>query len=130
MSYPKIVLTISRDEPLQATRTALLQQAGYSVIPLGNDADVMKFLATPGLPFVSLVLMCHSVPEPSRVVLCKALKAKRPESPILMLYNGYDPTVAKVDGRLENLHSPEAFLDAIQLLIANKGATLTSGSST
>ena len=129
MSYPKLVVTISRDGPLQATRTALLHQAGYSVIPLRNDADVMKFLATPGLPFVSLVLMCHSVPEPSRVALCKALKAKRPESPILMLYNGYDPTVAEVDGRLENTHSPEAFLDVIQLLIANKGVTLTSGSS-
>jgi len=75
-------------------------------------------------------LMCHSVPEPSRVALCKALKAKRPESPILMLYNGYDPTVAEVDGRLENVHSPEAFLDAIQLLIADKGVPLTSGSST
>ena len=130
MSYPKIVLTISRDGALQATRTALLHQAGYSVIPLGNDADVMKFLAAPGLPFVNLVLMCHSVPEPSRIALCKALKAKRPESPILMLYNGYDPTTAEVDGRLENVHSPEAFLDVVQLLISNKEEPLSSGSST
>ena len=117
MSYPKLVLTISRDVGLQATRTALLHQAGYSVIPLGNDADVMKFLATRGLPFVNLILMCHSVPETSRVALCKALKAKRPESPILSLYNGYDPTLAEVDGRLETLHSPEAFLDVVHLLI-------------
>jgi len=123
MSYPKLVVTISRDEPLQATRTALLHRAGYSVIPLGNDAAVMKFLATQGLPFVNLILMCHSVPEPSRVALCKALKAKRPESPILMLYNGYDPTLAEVDGRLENLRSPEAFLDVVQLLISNKSGS-------
>jgi len=123
MSYPKLVVTISRDGPLQATRTALLHQAGYSVIPLGNDADVIKFLATGGLPFVNLILMCHSVPEPNRVALCKALKAKRPESPILMLYNGYDPTLAEVDCRLENLHSPEAFLDLVQLLISNKSGS-------
>jgi DNA-binding response OmpR family regulator len=101
MSYPKLVVTISRDEPLQATRTALLHQAGYAVIPLGSDTDVMKFLETHGLPFVNLIVMCHSVPERSRVALCDAIKAKRPESPILMLYNGYEPTVAKVDGRLE-----------------------------
>jgi|SRR5690242_12529398 len=126
MSYPKLVVTISRDEPLQATRTALLHRAGYSVIPLGNDAAVMKFLATQGLPFVNLILMCHSVPEPSRVALCKALKAKRPESPILMLYNGYDPTLAEVDGRLENLRSPEAFLDVVQLLISNKSGSRES----
>src|SRR2546421_1633054 len=123
MGYPKLVVTISRNGPLQATRTALLHHAGYSVIPLGNDADVMKFLATRGLPFVNLILMCHSVPEPSRVALCKALKARRPESPILMLYNGYDPTLAEVDGRLENLHSPEAFLDVVALLLSNKEAT-------
>lgn len=129
MSYAKIVVAISRDGPLQATRTALLQKAGYSVIPLGTDADVMSFLATPGLPFVNLILMCHSVPEPSRVALCKALKAKRPESPILMLYNGYDPTLAEVDGRLENLHSPKALLDVVQLLISNSQAAVSSGIS-
>ena len=123
MSYPKLVVTISRDEPLQTTRTALLHRAGHAVIPLGNDADVMKFLATRGLTFVNLILMCHSVPEPSRVALCKALKAKRPESPILMLYNGYDPTLAEVDGRLENLRSPEVFLDVVQLLISHKSGS-------
>ena len=126
MSYPKLVVTISRNGLLQTTRTALLQQAGYSVIPLGNDAEVMEFLATRGLPFVSLILMCHSVPEASRVALCKALKAKRPESPILLLYNGYDPTLAEVDGRLENLRSPQVFLDIVQLLISGKETTLSS----
>jgi DNA-binding response OmpR family regulator len=120
MSYPKLIVTISRDESLQFTRTALLHQIGYSVIALQSDTDVLKFLATPGLPFVNLMLMCHTVPEASRVALCKALKAKRPESPILMLYNGYDPTLAEVDGRLENMHSPEAFLDVVELLISNR----------
>lgn len=129
MNHRKIVVTITRDKSLQLTRTALLRQAGYFVIPLGSDADVMKFLATPGLPFVDMVLMCHSVPEPSRVALCKALKAKRPESPILMLYNGYDPTLAEVDGRLENLHSPERFLDVIQLLISNTHPTLSGAAA-
>ena len=120
MSYPKLIVTISRDEPLQRTRTALLHRFGHSVIALRSDTDVLKFLAMPGLPFVNLILMCHSVPEPSRVALCKALKGKRPESPILMLYNGYDPTLAEVDGRLENLHSPEAFLDVVSSYFLTK----------
>ena len=123
MSHPKLIVTISRDESLQFTRAALLHQIGYSVIALQSDTDVLKFLATPGLPFVNLMLMCHTVPEASRVALCKALKAKRPESPILMLYNGYDPTLAEVDGRLENMHSPEAFLDVVELLISNRDET-------
>jgi len=36
-----------------------------------------------------------------------------PKLPILMLYNGYDPTEAKVDGSLHNLESPEAMLNMI-----------------
>jgi DNA-binding response OmpR family regulator len=115
---PKTVVTISRDEPLQMTRTVLLHRVGYSVIPLTSDADVMKFLELQDRPTINLILMCHSVPETSRVSLCKAIKRGIPEAPILMLYNGYDPTAAEVDGRLENVHSPEALLETVQLLIS------------
>jgi CheY-like chemotaxis protein len=118
MASPKTVVTISRNEPLQMTRTALLHRAGYSVVPLTSDADVVKFLALDGRPAINLILMCHSVPESSRVSLCRAIKKHIPDAPILMLYNGYDPTDAEVDGRLENVQSPEALLDTVQLLIS------------
>jgi len=114
----KTVITISRNEPLQMTRTALLNRAGYSVVALTSDAEVMTYLALKGRPAINLILMCHSVPETSRVSLCKALKKDIPRAPILMLYNGYDPTLAEVDGRLENVESPQALLDTIQLLIS------------
>jgi DNA-binding response OmpR family regulator len=51
---------------------------------------------------LNLVLLCHSVPEASRISLCKALKKSIPNAPILMLENGYDQTSAEIDGRLEN----------------------------
>jgi len=35
-------------------------------------------------------------------------------------YNGYDPTDAEVDGSLENVQSPEALLDTVQLLISKR----------
>lgn len=119
----KTVVTISRDEPLQMTRTALLNRAGYSVVALTSDAEVMAYLALSGRPVINLILMCHSVPEASRVSLCKAIKKDIPGAPILMLYNGYDPTLAEVDGRLENVHSPKALLDTVQLLISRPGAS-------
>jgi len=105
------------------TRTALLTLAGYSVVALTSDAEVMKYLALKGRPAINLILLCHSVPEASRVSLCKALKKSIPNAPILMLYNGYDPTAAEVDGRLENVHSPEAMLDTVQLLISKPDGT-------
>lgn len=123
MDVAKTVVTISRNIPLQLTRTELLNRAGYSVVALHSDTDVAKYLASPGRVHVNLILMCHSVPESSRVPLCKAIKNVIPDAPILMLYNGYDPTSADVDGRLENVHSPEALLDTVQLLMSKPNAS-------
>lgn len=95
-----------------------MRRAGYAVIALTTDAEVLKYLALDLRPSINLILLCHSVPEKSRISLCKALKKSIPNAPILMLENGYDPTSAEIDGRLENVHSPEAMLDTIQLLIS------------
>jgi len=121
---PPTVLTISRDSPLQETRTLILEKEGYTVFALGFDAEVHRFLDQQPQPHIDLTLMCHSVPEASRITLCDALKLRHPETPILMLYNGYDPTTAKVDGRLENLHSPQAFVQTIRLLIGQPAKPL------
>jgi DNA-binding response OmpR family regulator len=120
MKSPKLVVTISRDAPLQITRTLLLQQSGYRVIALGNDDAVREFLRLPHQTQPNLVLMCHSVPEASKVALCSALKWRFPSAPVLMLYNGYDPTAADVDGRIENMRDPQALLDTVQLLLSTK----------
>ena len=103
----------------------LLEQSGYSVTALGSDAAVQDFLSIPHLASPGLVLMCHSVPEKSRVELCSAIKLRYPSAPILMLYNGHDPTAAKVDGRLENMADPLAILNAVQLLLSTKLETRT-----
>jgi CheY-like chemotaxis protein len=79
MGLTKTVITISRNEPLQMTRTALLRHAGYSVVALTSDAEVMKYIASEGRPAINLILLCHSVPERSRVSLCKALKSGIPK---------------------------------------------------
>ena len=76
------ILTISRDEPLQQTRTLLLEQIGYAVTPMLGDAAVHDFLQRRPPPHLDLVLMCHSVPERSRIKLCDALKLAYPDTPI------------------------------------------------
>jgi len=119
MTASKSILTISRDQPLQSTRTFILEQAGYSVSAALNDNDAVAFVAEPNN--LSLVLMCHSVPEASRVLLVNKIKALNPSLPILMLYNGYDPTLAKVDGSLHSLETPDAMLDIIGFMTKNIG---------
>jgi CheY-like chemotaxis protein len=117
MTTASSILTISRDRVLQSTRTFILEQAGYSVSAASNDKDAISFVEAPNN--IRLVLMCHSVPEASRMLLVTRIKALNPTLPILMLYNGYDPTQAKVDGSLHSLETPEAMLDMIGFMMRN-----------
>jgi len=120
VSTSKSILTISRDSILQNIRTLVLQHAGYQVSAATNDKEAIAFVDAPNT--LSLVLMCHSVPEASRVFLVDRIKALQPKLPILMLYNGYDPTNAMVDGSLHSLETPEALLNMIGFMTGNIGA--------
>jgi CheY-like chemotaxis protein len=115
MSLPtKSILTISRDPTLQHTRTLVLERAGYRVVAVVNDNDALASIKTD--PCFDLVLFCHSVPEESRVLLADEIKGLHPDWPIMMLYNGFDPTQARVDGSLHNLESPEKVLGMVDFL--------------
>jgi CheY-like chemotaxis protein len=119
MTTASSILTVSRDRVLQETRTLILERAGYSVSAALNDKDAVGFIEAPN--DIRLVLMCHSVPEASRKLLVTRIKALKPTLPILMLYNGYDPTEAKVDGSLHSFETPEAMLDMVGFMTRNIG---------
>jgi DNA-binding response OmpR family regulator len=107
----KSILTISRNPQLQHLRTLILQHAGYQVSAALSDKEAIDFVKTD--KSINLVLLCHSVPESNRILLVARIKELEPTLPILMLYNGYDPTDAKVDGSLHNLDTPDAMLNMI-----------------
>jgi hypothetical protein len=67
-----------------------------------------------------LVLMCHSVPEPSRLLLAAKVKASRPNLPILMVAEGYETTAAQVDSFVQGLESPTALLVKIGALMTKR----------
>ena len=58
----------------------------------------------------------------SRQAIVTKSKELKPKLPVLMLYNGYDPTAAPVDGSIHNLDSPEAMLEMIRFLTMPKEA--------
>ncbi len=111
MTAPKSVLAISRDKALLNTRRFILERAGYHVSAAHTDDEAVRFIEASNA--FSLVLLCHSVPEKSRLFLVDILKEIQPSLPILMLYNSYDPTDAKVDGILHSLDSPTALLSMV-----------------
>jgi len=120
----KSILIISRNQPLRTTRTIILEQAGYSVVAANSDEDALACVEAPNN--LSLVLMCHSVSESSRVSLVARIKELNPKLPVLMLYNGYDPTEAKVDGSLHSLEGPQAILDTIGFMTMNVANSRTA----
>ena len=116
MAPQKSILTISRDKELQQTRTLVLEHSGFRVVAVLNDSDALASIDSE--PRFDLVLLCHTVPETSRVLLADKIKELHPSWPIMVLYNGYDPTEAKVDGALHNLESPAKVLDMVEFLTA------------
>jgi CheY-like chemotaxis protein len=107
----KSILTISRNAELQHVRTLVLQLAGYPVSAALSFEEAIHFIKTE--KSISLVLLCQSVPEASRVFLVARIKELKPTLPILKLYDGYKPTQAKVDGGLHNLDTPGAMLNKV-----------------
>ena len=117
MPRRKSILTISRDVKLQHLRTLVLEHGGYLVATALNDKDALRLVEEANS--FDLVFLCHSVPESSRVSLVARIKELKPGLPVLVLYNGYDPTNAKVDGSLHNLDTPESMLEMVAFLTRN-----------
>ena len=115
----KSILTISRDQMLQQTRTLILRGAGFHVLPATSDEEAIALLKAPNT--FELVLLCHSVPESSRLQLVDIAKEFHPGLPILMVYNGYERTAALVDGSIHNLDSPGAMLSMVKFLMGKAG---------
>ena len=111
MKTKKSILIVSRDRVLQTTRRLVLEQSGYCVSSAHSDAEAIQFVKGPDS--YSLVLLCHSVPEMSRLFLVETLNILQPTLPILMLYNSYDPSLAKVDASMHSLESPVSLLEVI-----------------
>ena len=111
------ILTISRDANLQHLRALVLERGGYLVARALDDKEALRLVEEANS--FDLVFLCHSVPESSRVSLVTRIRQLKPGLPILVLYNGYDPTNAKVDGSLHSLDTPESMLDMVAFLTKN-----------
>ena len=111
MEVATSILSIGRYEVLQKTRTLILQQSGYDVVEAVTDEQAIAFLET-SLDF-DLVIICHSVAEPSILLLAAKVKELRPKLPILMVSQGFEITAAPVDSFVQGFESPAALLDMV-----------------
>lgn len=112
-AIPPGIVLISRDSALQLTRQLILEREGYTTIALTSEA-VEAFLATEPRPPIGLVLLCHSLPEISRIALCRSLKKRYPDIPIVLLFVGLGSTLADVDVISQQVHSPEELVSIVK----------------
>jgi len=118
MAVLKSILSIARYEVLQQTRTLILQRAGYDVAEAATDQQAIAFLE--GSLAFDLVIMCHSMPESSILLVAAKIKASRPELPILMVSQGFETTAAQVDSFVQGLESPAALLEMVGFLMMKR----------
>lgn len=77
-----VALAVGRDPVLLQTRCQVLQSAGYTVVSaLSLDQSLKEFR---GRDF-DLVILCHSIPEPDREVITKAIHSHSPKTPVIVV---------------------------------------------
>lgn len=111
----KRILTISCNQPLQRTRTLILEQAGYTVFEVSTRTEALSLIAA--MRGIDLVVICHSVPEESRELLAEAIKKEYPGIPILMLCRDWDAKPPRVDAFI-NIYeaTPASWLSMVGLM--------------
>ena len=55
-----VVLSVGRDPLLMRTRTGVLLNAGYSVMPSFTSRDAFQIFSSRE---IDLVILCHTIPE-------------------------------------------------------------------
>jgi DNA-binding response OmpR family regulator len=77
-----VALAVGRDSLLLQTRCQVLQSAGYTVVSaLSLDESLKEFRSGD----FDLVILCHSIPEPDRELLTKAVHSYSPKTPVIVV---------------------------------------------
>lgn len=114
----QLIVTISRNEPLQNRRTQVLEKAGFSVVAFRPRCRCARLFAnrpSPRYPSGA------DVPFRPRAKSRQSLRC--PKGTLSIDANPHalqrlSPTKAQVDGSLLNVDTPEALLDMIGFLTA------------
>jgi len=87
------------------TRTVLLGEAGYSVLPSFTSRDAFQI-------FISLVILCHTIPQEEKSKLIVSMK-ERKRAPIVCIHVDGEADGKLVDAYLHSLDGPEVLLSCV-----------------
>ena len=104
-----VVLSVGRDPLLMRTRTVLLLEAGYSVMPSFTSRDAFQIFSSRE---IDLVILCHTIPQEEKSKLIVSMK-ERKRAPIVCIHVDGEADGKLVDAYLHSLDGPEVLLSCV-----------------
>ena len=105
-----LLLSVGRDPLLMRTRTALLAEAGYSVMPSFTSRDAFQIFISSA---IDLVILCHTIPQEEKSKLIVSMKERNKKTPIVCIHVDGEADGKLVDAYVHSLDGPEALLSCV-----------------
>ncbi len=121
---PYLILSVGLDPSLMRTRTTVLANAGYSVLPSFTTRDAFQIFTSHD---IDLVIICHTISKEERAQLIASMKRRNKRTPIISLHSDGEAKEELVDGYVHSLDGPEALLSCVlQVLEKSSGLQFAS----
>ena len=92
------------------TRTALLGEAGYSVMPSFASRDAFQIFISRN---IDLVILCHTIPQEEKSKLIASMKKRNKRTPIVCIHVDGETDGKLVDAYVHSLDGPEVLLSCV-----------------
>ena len=119
-----LLLSVGLDPLLMRTRTSLLSNAGYSVMPSFTSRYAFQIFTSRD---IDMVILCHSIPEQERTKLIISMKERNERTPIISIHANGEADGKLVDAYVHGLDGPETLLSCVaQVLDKFSGRRIAS----
>ena len=109
-----LLLSVGRDPLLMRTRTVLLGEAGYSVMPSFTSRDAFQIFISRD---IDLVILCHTIPQEEKSKLIVSMKERNKKTPIVCIHVDGEADGKLVDAYVHSLDGPEALLSCVAKIL-------------
>ncbi len=111
------ILSVARDTELLRLRSAILRQAGYTVIEVSDPhVAISAFLSNAP----DLVLLCHTLPSDQKSALIHNIHAFNPRVPILSL--DAEHSNIEADVVISSMDGPKIMLASVAQLLSRRAS--------
>jgi DNA-binding response OmpR family regulator len=108
--YLLLSVGLELDPLLMRTRTAILGEAGYSVMPSFTSRDAFQIFISRD---IDLVILCHTIPQEEKSKLIDSMKERHKKTPIVCIQVDGATDGKLVDAYVHSLDGPEVLLSCV-----------------